>query len=146
MAWPCAFEDGLMAERTRAEPGVTARENETVHYDGPSGGWGSVRGMSRIFGCRRVHGITSLQLNGARRQLALVRLEVQWQTGHQRTCVCVLCCELCGALACKQQHLHSRVVAARTCTGRRGYATLDACSTPAISRYATTSTVMCSLP
>jgi molybdopterin-dependent oxidoreductase alpha subunit len=25
-------------------------ENETAHYDGPSGGWGSLRGISRIFG------------------------------------------------------------------------------------------------
>ena len=27
-----------------------SNETETVHYDGPSGGWGSVKGMSRIFG------------------------------------------------------------------------------------------------
>ena len=27
-----------------------ADEKDTAHYDGPSGGWGSVRGMSRIFG------------------------------------------------------------------------------------------------
>ena len=27
-----------------------SNENETVHYDGPSGGWGSVRGIARIFG------------------------------------------------------------------------------------------------
>ncbi|MEX6506773.1 FdhF/YdeP family oxidoreductase [Jiella sp. M17.18] len=27
-----------------------AKSNETVHYDGPAGGWGSVRGISRIFG------------------------------------------------------------------------------------------------
>jgi len=26
------------------------REQETVHYDGPSGGWGSLKGIARIFG------------------------------------------------------------------------------------------------
>src|SRR4051812_48392609 len=29
---------------------TTPSEEETVHYDGPSGGWGSVRGIARIFG------------------------------------------------------------------------------------------------
>ena len=33
-----------MAEAT-ANP-----EDDTVHYDGPAGGWGSVRGITRIFG------------------------------------------------------------------------------------------------
>jgi molybdopterin-dependent oxidoreductase alpha subunit len=28
----------------------TFSDDETVHYDGPSGGWGSVRGIARIFG------------------------------------------------------------------------------------------------
>jgi hypothetical protein len=26
------------------------REGKTVHYDGPSGGWGSLKGIAKIFG------------------------------------------------------------------------------------------------
>ncbi|CCD90803.1 putative Oxidoreductase alpha (molybdopterin) subunit; formate dehydrogenase [Bradyrhizobium sp. ORS 375] len=36
-----------MAERNNT---VTHDEERTVHYDGPAGGWGSLRGISRIFG------------------------------------------------------------------------------------------------
>src|SRR3954464_6711640 len=45
---------GVTPVPTSPEPPMsqakTFSDDETVHYDGPSGGWGSVRGIARIFG------------------------------------------------------------------------------------------------
>ena len=37
-------------EEVRAGDPAATQDPDTVQYDGPSGGWGSVRGMSRVFG------------------------------------------------------------------------------------------------
>lgn len=36
------------------------KDDQTVHYDGPSGGWGSVRGMARIY-ARELSPLTVLE-------------------------------------------------------------------------------------
>ena len=51
--------------RKRSEPREMADDEETTHYDGPAGGWGSLRGIGRIYRSERSR---PAALNTLRRQ------------------------------------------------------------------------------